>query len=86
MTVQRYADQGDAVVDIGDRGPGIPPEHRARVFERLYRVAADRGRDSGGTGLGLAIARGALQANGGDIEVVSTAAAGTCLRMRLPRL
>lgn len=86
VTVRLYADQGDAVVDIGDRGPGIPPEHRARVFERFYRVAADRGRDSGGTGLGLAIARWALHANGGDIQVVSTAATGACLRMRLPRL
>lgn len=86
VTIRLYRDKGNAVVDIADLGPGIAPEHRTRIFERFYRVAPDRGRDSGGTGLGLAIARWALQANGGEVEVVPATAGGACFRLRLPHL
>src|SRR4029077_5122984 len=49
VRVQRSGD--DAVLEVEDRGPGIPPEVADRVFERFYRVDPSRTRASGGNGL-----------------------------------
>jgi two-component system phosphate regulon sensor histidine kinase PhoR len=54
---------------ISDRGPGVPPGHEDRVFERFYRLDAGRGRDRGGSGLGLAIVKSQLEALGGRVWV-----------------
>ncbi|GGZ87314.1 sensor histidine kinase [Streptomyces echinoruber] len=46
-----------AVLDVANDGPSIPPEHQEKIFERFSRLDDARTRDAGGTGLGLAIAR-----------------------------
>ncbi|HEU5315969.1 MAG TPA: HAMP domain-containing sensor histidine kinase [Chloroflexota bacterium] len=59
-------------VSVADRGPGVPPEDAARIFDRFYRGAAPREKDkepAPGTGLGLAIARGIVDSHGGRIWV-----------------
>ncbi len=53
-----------ALIDIGDTGPGIPPDERERVFDRFYRR---QGMDSTGCGLGLAIVKSAVSRHGGTI-------------------
>jgi heavy metal sensor kinase len=73
----------DAVVSIADQGPGIPAEHRERIFDRFYRIDEGRSREMGGTGLGLAIARWAVEANGGRISVES-GAVGSVFRIAVP--
>jgi len=76
---------GDAVIEVQDSGPGIPPTDQRRVFERFYRLDHARSRDSGGSGLGLAIARWAVEANGGRIELESVEGRGALFRVVLPR-
>jgi heavy metal sensor kinase len=76
---------GEALVEIHDSGPGIPPEHRAKVFERFYRVDKARTRDEGGSGLGLSIADWGVRAHGGQIELECGEQSGCSFRVRLPR-
>jgi two-component system sensor histidine kinase KdpD len=69
-------------VRISDRGPGIAPEERDRVFEPFYRGPQDRTR--AGTGLGLAIARAVIVAHGGRIRIEETPGHGATLVIELP--
>ena len=75
----------DAVFEVADEGPGIPAEHRERIFDRFFRVDESRAREAGGAGLGLAIARWAVEAHGGRIEVDSSVGKGSTFRVVLPR-
>lgn len=79
--------EGDRLrFEVRDRGPGIPEEERARIFDMFYSVS--RGDRSGrkGTGLGLAICRGMVGAHGGDVEALPNPGGGTILRITLPLL
>jgi heavy metal sensor kinase len=78
-------DAGSAVVEVRDNGPGIPPEHRTRIFERFYRVDKARARQEGGTGLGLSIVEWAVAAHRGKVEVDNHNKSGSIFRVRLPR-
>jgi signal transduction histidine kinase len=73
----------DLVVD--DEGPGIPPEHRTRVFERFHRVEDGRSRGVAGAGLGLAIVHWAVTANQGRVSVDASPSRGARLRLSFPR-
>jgi two-component system phosphate regulon sensor histidine kinase PhoR len=64
-------------ITVRDDGPGIPPEAKARIFERFYRVDKARSREQGGTGLGLAIVKNVVQAHGGNVRVESVPGSGT---------
>jgi len=74
-----------ATLTVADQGPGIPDQHRERVFDRFYRIDEGRSRESGGTGLGLAIAKWAVEVNGGTISL-EPAGSGSLFRIVLPRL
>jgi heavy metal sensor kinase len=76
---------GDALVEICDSGPGIAPEHRAKVFERFYRVDKARTREEGGSGLGLSIANWSVRAHGGQIELECYDQPGCTFRIKLPQ-
>jgi two-component system phosphate regulon sensor histidine kinase PhoR len=75
---------GRVEVCVRDDGPGIPPEARARVFERFYRVDKARSREQGGTGLGLAIVKHVVLAHGGEVRVESEAGQGAAFFFTLP--
>lgn len=61
----------ETVLRVKDNGPGILPEHQARLFERFYRVDVGRSREQGGTGLGLAIVKHIMLKHGGRVELKS---------------
>ncbi|GAB2535167.1 ATP-binding protein [Rhodanobacter koreensis] len=71
------------LIDVSDRGPGIPEDERARIFDMFYSVS--RGdRAPQGTGLGLAICRGMIGAHGGSVEALPGDGIGTTIRISLP--
>ena len=84
VTVRVRADDGDGVVEVADRGPGLEPDHAARVFERFFRADPSRARASGGSGLGLSIVAAVAEAHGGRAEVDSTPGSGATFRIALP--
>ena len=55
-------------IRVADDGPGVPPEHVDRIFDRFYRADPSRSRATGGAGLGLAIARQLVELHGGTIR------------------
>ncbi|OOG61071.1 histidine kinase [Rhodanobacter sp. B05] len=70
-------------IDVIDRGPGIPPEERARIFDMFHSVSrGDRG--SKGIGLGLSICRGMIGAHGGSVEALPGDGGGATIRITLP--
>ena len=76
--------EDDAVLDVGDTGPGIPVDDCDRIFDWFYqREHGHQGRVRG-SGLGLAIARVFVVAHGSNIEVVNDGAGGAHFRVRLP--
>jgi two-component system, OmpR family, phosphate regulon sensor histidine kinase PhoR len=85
IAVRWRAENGAAIIEVEDNGPGIPIEHQPRIFERFYRVDRARSRDVGGTGLGLSIVKHLVQVFGGGIEIRSQAGQGTTFSVRLPR-
>jgi signal transduction histidine kinase len=71
-------------VRVVDRGPGIDPAERARIFEPFDRGPRSPGEPWTGSGLGLAIAKGFVEATGGTISVESLPGQGTSFVVSLP--
>jgi two-component system OmpR family sensor kinase len=78
-------EDGRALIEVADEGPGLDEAQRAKVFERFYRVDPSRSRDAGGSGLGLSIVAAIAQAHGGAATVESVAGQGAVFRVVLPR-
>jgi two-component system sensor histidine kinase KdpD len=85
LRISARVEGGEVVLDIEDRGPGIPAAELARVFDPFYRGAGPGDRPPSGTGLGLSICRAFVQANGGTVEAFSAGAgSGATLSFRVP--
>ena len=81
VTVRVGEAAGQAVLEVEDSGPGIPPEARERIFDRFVRGQGETG---GGSGLGLAIVRAVALRHDGGVEVGSGATGGARFTVRLP--
>lgn len=81
----RLSEQEDFIaVTVEDNGPGIAEEKLPYIFDRFYRIDAERTKDLMSTGLGLAIAKELVQAHRGRISAASRERAGTCFTISLP--
>jgi len=88
VTVSARAASGEAVIEVVDTGPGVPPEERESIFDLFFRGRTKPDGSTArvkGTGLGLAIARELVEAHGGRIAVLA-AGAGGHFRVTLPCL
>lgn len=84
ITLSIESELGWVSVGVEDTGIGIEPQDLTHIFERFWRAAKARSRDSGGTGLGLAIAKWIVDQHGGEILVDSVPGKGTRFAVRLP--
>jgi two-component system OmpR family sensor kinase len=76
---------GQAVVEVGDDGPGIPAALREQIFERFVRGEGPSDTAAGtGTGLGLAIVSAVAKSHGGSVEVSESTGGGALFRARIP--
>ena len=82
VTITAAVRDGEAVLEVSDTGPGVPPAEQPRVWERLYR--ADASRSQRGLGLGLSLVRAIVEAHGGKAEVSNTREGGAVFTLRLP--
>lgn len=79
IAVAARREAGQAVIEVSDNGPGLPPKARERLFEPFSGTGK-----AGGTGLGLAIARDLMRGHGGNVELASSTDAGATFRLTLP--
>ncbi|KJK50148.1 histidine kinase [Lentzea aerocolonigenes] len=84
VSVRVRAEDGWAVVQVSDTGPGITETDQERIFDRFYRVDNSRTRQRGGSGLGLAVVQSLVHAHGGTINLTSRPGS-TTFTIRLPR-
>jgi signal transduction histidine kinase len=84
VEVDAYRHDEAVEATVTDTGPGIPPEHLSRIFDRFYRAESARTREGGGTGIGLAIACGLARAQDGDLEAANAKDGGAVFRLKLP--
>lgn len=86
VTIRLASVDRTAIVTVRDNGIGIAAEDLPHIFDRFYRVQADRSRTTGGTGLGLAIVRAIVKAHHGNIQVESQRSVGSTFTVTLPKL
>jgi two-component system, OmpR family, sensor histidine kinase VicK len=84
VTVIVGVDADGVVVRVRDRGPGIEPDQRDRIFDRFYQVDQSDTRRVGGVGMGLYICRRAAERLGGRIWLDRSDASGSVFAVRLP--
>lgn len=84
ITIRAFTENNQKVIiEVGDSGPGISPDHQTKIFDRFYRIDKDRSRETGGTGLGLSIVQWAVNIHQGTITFKSDTT-GTIFRIVLP--
>ncbi|WP_240095663.1 sensor histidine kinase [Thermomonas flagellata] len=81
VALSLWREDAHAVLEVADRGPGIPEADRERVFDRFQRLEAHRG--SPGTGLGLSLVRAIVQRHGGRVALLDHQP-GLRVRVELP--
>lgn len=75
--------EGEADIRVNDRGPGVPPAQRERIFEPFYRLPGASERE-GGVGLGLALVKSIAQHHGGRVHCEARPGGGASFVVRLP--
>jgi signal transduction histidine kinase len=75
---------GEAIIDVKDRGVGIPAMHKAHVIEKFYRVPSAENAGIPGAGLGLTLVEHIVTAHGGRLEIESEVGRGSTFSIHLP--
>ena len=78
------AENGAALIQVSDRGIGIPEKEHEHIFEKFYRVPIPENREISGTGLGLSLVAHVAEAHGGSVEVKSRPGEGSTFSILIP--
>jgi two-component system sensor histidine kinase KdpD len=85
LEIAAFEENGAVIIEVRDRGPGVPPGEEERIFEKFYRGQAEKMAGKvRGAGLGLPICRAIVQAHHGTIQALPRAGGGTTFRISLP--
>ena len=84
ITVIVGREGSDALLQVCDHGPGVPPDLRERIFEPFYRLPGASERE-GGVGLGLALVKSIAERHGGTVRCEAREGGGACFTVCLPR-
>jgi signal transduction histidine kinase len=75
---------GRVDIFVSDDGIGIPPEEKAKIFQKFYQIEASFTGQVQGMGLGLALVKRVAEAHGGDVRVESSLGSGSTFTLSLP--
>ncbi|MBZ5676530.1 MAG: DUF4118 domain-containing protein [Acidobacteriia bacterium] len=81
LELAAFKEEGAVIIEVRDRGPGIPPGEEELIFEKFYR---GKSKNIRGAGLGLPICRAIIQAHRGTIQALPREGGGTTFRISLP--
>ncbi|GAX42755.1 two-component sensor histidine kinase [Tolypothrix sp. NIES-4075] len=84
VIVKLYQQEESAIIQVRDKGYGIPLQHQSRIFERFYRVDEARTSSTGGCGLGLSIVKTLVEGMDGSVTVRSRLSEGSVFTITLP--
>jgi two-component system sensor histidine kinase GlrK len=86
ITVRATRTPTSFILEVGDTGPGIPPEERPRIFDAFFQGRREQGGQVAGTGIGLSVVRECVQAHDGTVELVdSDEFPGAHIRIEIPQ-
>ena len=83
VSLRAWRDDGNAVFEVADDGPGISQADQAHLFDKYWQARAN---DRRGVGLGLAISKGIVEAHGGRLWVESEPGIGSRFYFILPAI
>ena len=83
VSAELWTENGQAVVVVNDRGPGVPEDQRERIFEPFYRMPG-ASESHGGVGLGLALVRSIAERHGGQVSCGPREGGGARFRLVFP--
>jgi len=81
IEISAHAENGEVVLEVADRGPGVPAEQLDRIFDLFHRAPNAK---PGGTGLGLAIVKGFIEVQGGRVSAANRPGGGAVFSIYLP--
>jgi signal transduction histidine kinase/DNA-binding response OmpR family regulator len=84
IVVRVFAQDGEAVLTVGDTGVGVPADEQPLLFDRFHRVQGAWSRSHEGTGIGLALVRELVDLHGGSVTAQSEVGHGSVFTVRLP--
>jgi two-component system sensor histidine kinase KdpD len=85
LEIGAFEESGTVILEVRDRGPGVPPGDEERIFEKFYRGQSEKMAGKvRGAGLGLPICRAIAQAHRGTIQALPRPGGGTIFRVSLP--
>ena len=86
ITIRAQRTPSSFMLEVGDTGPGIPPEEGSRIFDAFFQGRREQGGQVAGTGIGLSVVRECVQAHNGSVELVeSDEFPGAHFRIQIPQ-